>query len=297
MQDERFTPTSRRQSRHSWGFHGYAELAAQDARDSQTIISIRPSGTISGSATTTSSSRPTPSRARPGRSRSSASSCSTARSRRHRRPVALARSARAAEGHQAADGRGADPSPLSEDASAGRRARVLARAKYLYIGRDGRDVLWSFYNHHVNANDALVRRAERHARPCRCAASSGRRSTSSPISGAGWRSDGFPIWPFWENIRSWWAIRDLPNVKLHALQQAEGATCPGEMRRIARFLDIAHRRGRWDAIVDHCTFDYMKAPRRQERPARRRSVGRRCADLHQQGHQRPLARYLGRQRY
>lgn len=28
------------------------------------------------------------------------------------------------------------------------------RAKYLYIGRDVRDVVWSLYNHHVNANDA-----------------------------------------------------------------------------------------------------------------------------------------------
>lgn len=27
------------------------------------------------------------------------------------------------------------------------------RAKYLYIGRDGRDVVWSMYNHHVTANE------------------------------------------------------------------------------------------------------------------------------------------------
>jgi len=26
------------------------------------------------------------------------------------------------------------------------------KAKYIYIGRDGRDVVWSFYNHHANAN-------------------------------------------------------------------------------------------------------------------------------------------------
>ena len=26
-------------------------------------------------------------------------------------------------------------------------------AKYLYIGRDGRDVVWSMYNHHANANE------------------------------------------------------------------------------------------------------------------------------------------------
>ena len=27
------------------------------------------------------------------------------------------------------------------------------KARYLYIARDGRDVLWSLYNHHANAND------------------------------------------------------------------------------------------------------------------------------------------------
>ena len=26
------------------------------------------------------------------------------------------------------------------------------KAKYIYIGRDGRDVVWSLYNHHANAN-------------------------------------------------------------------------------------------------------------------------------------------------
>src|SRR3546814_19763236 len=26
--------------------------------------------------------------------------------------------------------------------------------------------------------------------------------------------DGFPFWPFWENIRSWWEICHLPNVLL-----------------------------------------------------------------------------------
>ena len=28
------------------------------------------------------------------------------------------------------------------------------KAKYIYIGRDGRDVLWSMFNHHTTANDA-----------------------------------------------------------------------------------------------------------------------------------------------
>src|SRR5215510_1069578 len=28
------------------------------------------------------------------------------------------------------------------------------QAKYIYIGRDGRDVMWSMYNHHANGNQA-----------------------------------------------------------------------------------------------------------------------------------------------
>ena len=28
------------------------------------------------------------------------------------------------------------------------------KAKYIYIGRDGRDIVWSLYNHHTNANEA-----------------------------------------------------------------------------------------------------------------------------------------------
>ncbi len=27
------------------------------------------------------------------------------------------------------------------------------KAKYVYIGRDGRDIVWSLYNHHVTANE------------------------------------------------------------------------------------------------------------------------------------------------
>ena len=86
------------------------------------------------------------------------------------------------------------------------------RAKYLYIGRDGRDVLWSMYNHHANANAALVRGDQRHARAGRPADRAAAGATCRTISAAGWTRDGYPFWPFWENVRSWWAIRDLPNV-------------------------------------------------------------------------------------
>jgi aryl sulfotransferase len=34
---------------------------------------------------------------------------------------------------------------------------------------------------------------------------------------------------------------------------------PGEMRKIAGFLDIEIDENRWDPIVEYCTFDWMKA--------------------------------------
>ena len=36
------------------------------------------------------------------------------------------------------------------------------------------------------------------------------------------------------------------------------ADLPGQVRRIAAFLDIPVEQGRWDAILEHCGFAYMK---------------------------------------
>ena len=131
------------------------------------------------------------------------------------------------------------------------------KAKYIYIGRDGRDALWSLYNHHVKANDAwyaalndtpgLV--GEKIERPTLDVVPYFRR----------WlERDGYPFWSLWENIRSWWAIRNLPNVMMLHFNTMK-SDLPGSIRRIAKFLDIPIDEARFDAIVEHCTFDYMKA--------------------------------------
>jgi len=69
---------------------------------------------------------------------------------------------------------------------------------------------------------------------------------------------GAPLWPYWENVRSWWKIRHLPNVKLIHFNELK-ANLPGMIREIARFLDVAIDENRFTEIVEHCTFDYMKA--------------------------------------
>ena len=131
------------------------------------------------------------------------------------------------------------------------------KAKYLYIGRDGRDVVWSMYNHHSNANamwyGALNDTPGRVGPPI-----------EPPPDDVveyfqGWLDrDGHPFWPFWENVRSWWAIRDLPNVLFVHFANLK-ADMGFEIRRIAHFLDVPINEDVWPAILEHCSFDYMKA--------------------------------------
>ena len=130
------------------------------------------------------------------------------------------------------------------------------KAKYLYIGRDGRDVVWSMYNHHVNANgkwyDALNNTPGRIGPPIEKPRQNVRQYFLDWLD-----RDGHPFWPFWENIRGWWNTRDLPNVRMLHFASLK-ADMPLEIRRIAEFLEISIAPSHWDAIIQHCTFEYMK---------------------------------------
>jgi aryl sulfotransferase len=138
------------------------------------------------------------------------------------------------------------------------------KAKYLYIGRDGRDALWSLYNHHANANEnfyqAINQTPGRVGPPLD--------PPSAPVDDYFRRwlaEDGFPFWPFWENVRSWWAVRNLPNVKLvHFNDLKKDLT--GSIRDIAAFLEIPINEAKLPLIVTHCGFDYMKAHAAQVTP-------------------------------
>ncbi|MCC3256500.1 sulfotransferase domain-containing protein, partial [Xanthomonas campestris] len=69
--------------------------------------------------------------------------------------------------------------------------------------------------------------------------------------------DGAPFWPLWENVRSWWERGEDANVLLlHYADLLDDL--PGQIRLIAAFLGIPISSDRWDAIVAHCRFDYMR---------------------------------------
>lgn len=130
------------------------------------------------------------------------------------------------------------------------------KAKYLYIGRDGRDILWSLYNHHYNATQAWYEAINY---------TPGR--VGPPIESPPedihryWREwfegDGYPFWSFWESVRSWWEARNLPNIMLVHYDDLK-RDMPKEMRRIAAFLDIPIDERQWREILEYCSFEWMK---------------------------------------
>ena len=132
-------------------------------------------------------------------------------------------------------------------------------AKYIYIGRDGRDVIWSMHNHWINGNATIY--AAVNDTPGRVGPLFERPPASAREYFLTWlEHDGYPFTSanLWENVRSWWAIRELPNLLLLHFEHLK-ADMPGEIRRIADFLGVRIDPVKWPAILEHCSFDYMKA--------------------------------------
>ncbi len=131
------------------------------------------------------------------------------------------------------------------------------QAKYIHIARDGRDVVWSLYNHHANANDLWYQALN--DTPGLVGPPIDRPPASILQYFREWLDgDGYPFWSYWENVASWWAIRDLPNLLLVHFEDLR-RDLPAQMRRIAAFLDIPIDEARFPTMVEHCGFDWMKA--------------------------------------
>ena len=131
-----------------------------------------------------------------------------------------------------------------------------SEAKYTYIGRDGRDVVWSMYNHDANANHLWYEAVnDTHGRvgpPVKLPPADIRQYFREWMEG-----DGYPFHSFWENIRTWWKFRDLPNILFVHFTNLK-RDMPGQMHRIAEFLDIPINETRWGEILEYCSFDWMK---------------------------------------
>ena len=129
-------------------------------------------------------------------------------------------------------------------------------AKYIYLARDGRDVAWSMYNHLLKMTPAFYQGFNE--MPGRVGPPILRPADGPRQFFHDWLDGEVALWPYWPNVQSWWNIRHEPNVLLVHFNELK-ADLPGQIRRISEFLGIETDAALLPRIVEHCTFDYMKA--------------------------------------
>mmetsp|Transcript_1875 Transcript_1875/g.2983 ORF Transcript_1875/g.2983 Transcript_1875/m.2983 type:complete len:320 (-) Transcript_1875:198-1157(-) len=141
------------------------------------------------------------------------------------------------------------------------------KAKYIYIGRDGRDCYMSLCNHYRSGNDLWYQLLNE---------TPGLVGEKLPRwSEAGWteeslfdewisrgqgiegETDGYPFWSLFDNVRSWWEYRHLPNIFFVHFQDLLD-DLPGTVRDIAAFLDIPIHEDGFDDMIESFRFSTMK---------------------------------------
>ena len=135
--------------------------------------------------------------------------------------------------------------------------------KYLYIARDARDVFMSLWNHYQGMKDEAFLLMNNLP---------GREGDELPPSpddihefwqnwitrgSFAWESDGWPYWSHLSNVQSWWNFHHLPNIELFHYSDMLADT-EGEIRRMAKFLEIAVPDNAWEGIVKAVSFAEMK---------------------------------------
>jgi aryl sulfotransferase len=132
-------------------------------------------------------------------------------------------------------------------------------ARYIYVGRDARDVVWSAYNHQTSfteeALDAFNNTPGRVGPPV-THPQFGVRDYYLQFLETG-EMPGFCMAPFWSHVRSWWEVRHLPNVLLVHFDDLK-KDAEAEARRAAKLLGVQLAEDRWPVLLEHCSFDYMR---------------------------------------
>lgn len=117
-----------------------------------------------------------------------------------------------------------------------------AEWKYIYLGRDGRDVCVSLFNHCKSIQEEMARDNPGN--------DVDHGPDDFPSFWDAWLETGRPRWEYWRNIASWWQVRELPNVLLvHYSELIKDK--PKAASRIAGFLGLP-----WDSAIEEMVCHY-----------------------------------------
>lgn len=135
------------------------------------------------------------------------------------------------------------------------------QARYIFVARDFRDVIWSLHNHFYNATDTfysiLNDTPGRVGPPVQKPPADIRQYFLQHLEND--TTGSHVMWPFWDFIRGYWKYRSLPNLLMVHFQDLK-TDLAGQVRRIADFLEIKDLdEKQWADVVQHCSFDWMKS--------------------------------------
>ena len=137
------------------------------------------------------------------------------------------------------------------------------KIKYIVVGRDGRDVFMSMWNHWHNMPPALINELnanpERHGPEFPHPGEDLQAAFDDWLSKGtfDWEQDGHPFWSHLRHAQTWWNYRGLDNV-MHVHFEDLLADIDGEMRRISAYLGIAVNEAVWPQLLAGVSFERMK---------------------------------------
>lgn len=135
--------------------------------------------------------------------------------------------------------------------------------KYIVVGRDARDVFMSIWNHHTSFMEARVQEINdapgRVGPPMPPPQQEFHAFWHNWITRGwfAWESEGYPYWGNMHHTKTWWPYRERDNILFVHFNDLL-ADLSGEIRRIARFLDIERSDEQIAAVAHAVTFATMK---------------------------------------
>jgi len=142
--------------------------------------------------------------------------------------------------------------------------RFFKEVKYIFVGRDGKDVWMSLWNHWHNMRPEVIDNLNN---------APGREGPPlvHPPEDIGlafdewltrgsfpWENNGYPWFSHLHHAKTWWEYRHLPNILNVHYDDLQKDT-DSEMRRISAFLDIPVNEELWPTLLAGVSFDSMKS--------------------------------------
>ncbi|ORA20269.1 glycolipid sulfotransferase [Mycobacterium angelicum] len=134
---------------------------------------------------------------------------------------------------------------------------IAPEARYVFVGRNGKDTGISFHHMIYNYSESTMSKInEIHAQWSGDATPLVISEDMQAFFDLWLETDGYGCCDLFDLVKSWWQLRDEPNVLLLHYQELK-EDLAGQIVRLAEFLGIDPGSLRMDVIVEHCSFEYM----------------------------------------